>query len=186
MLDDRYLSSLQVLSGTEASASSVGSALGASLFRNVVDLSHLKNKELDGLESALDFFTTPHTRPTLQQPTPMPVVGSTATIEEVDESKESEEPPPAPAAAPAAPVVVPTVPRVLPQKDGNAFDIETLRDHRLRGYYGDRYDARANLIDWDYHMRLKAVVSSKAKAWPEGSIFAVLACLIFDCTFDVV
>ena len=36
-------------------------------------------------------------------------------------------------------------------------------DHRLRGYFGDRYDARANLCDWDYHMRLKAVVSTRTQ-----------------------
>ena len=35
-------------------------------------------------------------------------------------------------------------------------------DHRLRGYYGDRFDARANLVDWDYHMRLKSVVRGHA------------------------
>jgi len=29
----------------------------------------------------------------------------------------------------------------------------------LRGYFADRYDARSNLVDWDYHMRLKAVAS---------------------------
>lgn len=34
-------------------------------------------------------------------------------------------------------------------------------DHRLRGYYGDRFDARVNLVDWDYHMRFKAVVSEQ-------------------------
>lgn len=31
-------------------------------------------------------------------------------------------------------------------------------DHRMRGYYGDRYDARGNLADWDYVMNLKAAV----------------------------
>lgn len=30
------------------------------------------------------------------------------------------------------------------------FHIENLRDHRLRHYFGERYDARLNLIDWDY------------------------------------
>jgi dynein assembly factor 3 len=32
----------------------------------------------------------------------------------------------------------------------NPFDIEKLRDHRLRHYYEVRYDHRNNLIDWDY------------------------------------
>ena len=41
-------------------------------------------------------------------------------------------------------------------------------DHRLRGYFGDRYDARANLCDWDYHMRLKAVVSTRAQGRGDG------------------
>ncbi len=30
-------------------------------------------------------------------------------------------------------------------------------DHRLRHYYGDRFDSRANLYDWDYYMCLKEV-----------------------------
>lgn len=30
-----------------------------------------------------------------------------------------------------------------------------LRDHRLRGYYGERYDVRVNLVDWDYVMNLR-------------------------------
>lgn len=41
----------------------------------------------------------------------------------------------------------------------NEFDIESYRDYRLRGYYGDRYDCRLNLIDWDYHARAKDVAS---------------------------
>ena len=35
------------------------------------------------------------------------------------------------------------------------FDTAHLRDQRLRYYYKERYDARTNLADWDYHMRLK-------------------------------
>lgn len=37
------------------------------------------------------------------------------------------------------------------------FDIEELREYRLTNYFGNRYDARLNLIDWDYHMRLKDI-----------------------------
>jgi len=35
------------------------------------------------------------------------------------------------------------------------FDIERLRDNRLRGHLKDRYDFRKNLVDWDYQMDLK-------------------------------
>lgn len=41
----------------------------------------------------------------------------------------------------------------------NEFDAILLRDHRLRGYYGERYDCRLNLIDWDYHANVKDVAS---------------------------
>lgn len=34
-----------------------------------------------------------------------------------------------------------------------AFNMQSLRDHRLRHYYEDRYDYRDNLIDWDYTVR---------------------------------
>jgi hypothetical protein len=37
------------------------------------------------------------------------------------------------------------------------FDIETLRDQRMRGYYRTRYDYRVNLMDWDYHNGIKGV-----------------------------
>ena len=30
------------------------------------------------------------------------------------------------------------------------FDIEKLRDDRLRAHFRERYDARKNVIDWDY------------------------------------
>lgn len=40
-----------------------------------------------------------------------------------------------------------------------AFDMDTLRDYRLRGYYEDRYDSRKNLADWDYHQSLKSKAS---------------------------
>jgi dynein assembly factor 3, axonemal len=35
------------------------------------------------------------------------------------------------------------------------FDIETLRDHRMRGHFKERYDHRRNLVDWDYNMNMK-------------------------------
>jgi hypothetical protein len=35
------------------------------------------------------------------------------------------------------------------------FDIETLRDQRMRGYFRTRYDYRVNLMDWDYHNGIK-------------------------------
>ena len=39
------------------------------------------------------------------------------------------------------------------------FDMENLRDHRLRGLYGERYDHRKALSDWDYHAAIKSVAS---------------------------
>lgn len=35
------------------------------------------------------------------------------------------------------------------------YDIEKLRDHRLRGHFKDRYDFRRNLVDWDYSFSIK-------------------------------
>mmetsp|Transcript_2357 Transcript_2357/g.4392 ORF Transcript_2357/g.4392 Transcript_2357/m.4392 type:complete len:638 (+) Transcript_2357:666-2579(+) len=34
-------------------------------------------------------------------------------------------------------------------------NVELLRDYRLRGYYGDRYDCRHNLSEYDYYTRVK-------------------------------
>jgi len=39
------------------------------------------------------------------------------------------------------------------------FDIEQLRDQRLRYHYKERYDYRLNLVDWDYQMFLKPLVN---------------------------
>jgi len=39
------------------------------------------------------------------------------------------------------------------------FDVKTLRDYRLRHFYGDRYDCRQNVLDWDYQNRVKKVAS---------------------------
>ena len=38
----------------------------------------------------------------------------------------------------------------------NPFDVEDLRDHRLRAHYGQRYDHRTNLGDWDYQVEFVA------------------------------
>ena len=35
------------------------------------------------------------------------------------------------------------------------FDIDNLRDHRLRGYYAERYDSRATASDWDWYATFK-------------------------------
>jgi dynein assembly factor 3 len=35
------------------------------------------------------------------------------------------------------------------------FDIEQLRDTRLRAHFGKRYDHRRNLTDWDYNFGIK-------------------------------
>ena len=39
------------------------------------------------------------------------------------------------------------------------FDVDSLRDHRMRGFYEDRYDARKNLVDWDYNAAVREVAS---------------------------
>ncbi|KAJ1628509.1 hypothetical protein T492DRAFT_1017924 [Pavlovales sp. CCMP2436] len=38
--------------------------------------------------------------------------------------------------------------------EGVQFEVEKLRDERLRGFYKDRYDVRRNVLDWDYSMGL--------------------------------
>ena len=35
------------------------------------------------------------------------------------------------------------------------YDIESLRDQRMRGLYKERYDFRKNLVDWDYSMGIQ-------------------------------
>ena len=39
------------------------------------------------------------------------------------------------------------------------FDVVKLRDERLRKYYGARYDARRNVLEWDYTMELVEIAS---------------------------
>lgn len=36
-----------------------------------------------------------------------------------------------------------------------SFDIEAMRDQRVRAYFKKRYDARKNLIDWDFSFNIK-------------------------------
>lgn len=40
-----------------------------------------------------------------------------------------------------------------------SLDMDTLRDHRLRGYYQERYDNRKSLGDWDYQYSIKESAS---------------------------
>ncbi|CAM9444596.1 unnamed protein product, partial [Chrysoparadoxa australica] len=40
-----------------------------------------------------------------------------------------------------------------------AYDIIKLRDERLRQYFGQRYDSRKHVVDWDYNGRIKEVAS---------------------------
>lgn len=35
------------------------------------------------------------------------------------------------------------------------YDIELLRDQRLRGHFKERYEHRRNLVDWDYSFGIK-------------------------------
>ena len=39
-------------------------------------------------------------------------------------------------------------------RKSHSVNAQALWDYRARKFYGDRYDFRKNLIDWDYHMRL--------------------------------
>lgn len=38
--------------------------------------------------------------------------------------------------------------------DKAEFDMEKLRDQRLRFFFKERYDYRSNLVDWDFSMQL--------------------------------
>ena len=44
-----------------------------------------------------------------------------------------------------------------PSGSTGVFDIASLWDTRIRNYYADRFDARVNVIDWDYSQRVKVV-----------------------------
>ena len=39
------------------------------------------------------------------------------------------------------------------------FDVEKLRDQRLRHHFAERYDFRRNAIDWDFQFSLRDLVS---------------------------
>ena len=39
------------------------------------------------------------------------------------------------------------------------FDVVRLRDERLRRFYGNRYDVRKNVLEWDYTMELLEIAS---------------------------
>ena len=41
--------------------------------------------------------------------------------------------------------------------ENHSYDIEKLRDDRLRGHFKERYDARRNLVDWDFSFYVKKV-----------------------------
>lgn len=45
-------------------------------------------------------------------------------------------------------------------KDEGDFKIDEIRTHRMKEYYGERYDARSNLVDWDYYMVQKGLGTS--------------------------
>ena len=53
--------------------------------------------------------------------------------------------------------------------DADDDNLEYLRDYRLRSFYGERYDNRKGVIDWDYHTQVKDVASiihaSQYQAW---------------------
>lgn len=54
------------------------------------------------------------------------------------------------------------------------FDMLTLRDHRLRGHYQERYDNRKSLGDWDYQYSIKdsaSIIHIKLfREWRESGI----------------
>ncbi|KXS18668.1 hypothetical protein M427DRAFT_197113 [Gonapodya prolifera JEL478] len=58
--------------------------------------------------------------------------------------------------------------------ESKVFDMKTYWENRLRKLYGERYDHRDNLIDWDYQMKLrdKAPMISKAEysAWRDHGV----------------
>lgn len=39
----------------------------------------------------------------------------------------------------------------------HSFDIEKLRDQRMRAHFKERYDVRKNMVDWDFGMNLKEI-----------------------------
>ena len=43
--------------------------------------------------------------------------------------------------------------------ENHPFDIEKLRDDRLRSHFRERYDARKNVIDWDFSFYVKKLAA---------------------------
>jgi len=43
------------------------------------------------------------------------------------------------------------------------FDMEKLRDQRLRHHFAERYDFRRNAVDWDYQFSIKEKVRNSNK-----------------------
>ena len=66
-----------------------------------------------------------------------------------------------------------------------SFDVVSLRDHRLRYYYGERYDSKKNVLDWDYQTRVKKVASiihiRQYREWRDSGI----AFEFGDATYNV-
>lgn len=49
------------------------------------------------------------------------------------------------------------------------FEMTSLRDHRLRGHFKERYEHRRNLVDWDFNFGIKdfskSVHMTEYRAW---------------------
>ncbi|CAM9944533.1 unnamed protein product, partial [Hapterophycus canaliculatus] len=62
--------------------------------------------------------------------------------------------------------------------------VTTLRDARLRVFFGARYDHRKNLVDWDYTNRLKGVASiihhTQYRNWRLGGIAYEFGDQVYD------
>ena len=64
------------------------------------------------------------------------------------------------------------------------FDVVKLRDERLRSYYGARYDARKNVLEWDYTMELLEIASIVHKIhWREWRMTGI-AFEVRDSTYS--
>lgn len=46
-------------------------------------------------------------------------------------------------------------------KPGSREEATSSYDERLQRYYGERYDNRSNVVDWDYHIKVQAVARSE-------------------------
>eukprot|EP00903_Cladosiphon_okamuranus_P019165 g17627.t2 len=63
-------------------------------------------------------------------------------------------------------------------------NMTTLRDARLRRFFGERYDYRKNLVDWDYTNRLKDVASivhhTQYRNWRLGGVAYEFGDQVYD------